>query len=41
MPDEVVARYRDRLGRRFPGIEINAVNHRDKIDPYIGRTEIS
>jgi len=40
MPDEVVARYCEPLKARFPGIEINAVNHRDKIDPYIGRTEI-
>jgi D-2-hydroxyacid dehydrogenase (NADP+) len=40
MPDEVVARYYEPLKARFPGVEVNAVNHRDKIDPYIGRTEI-
>ncbi len=40
MPDAVVARYYDRLRAGFPEIEIDAVNHRDKIGPYIGRTEI-
>jgi len=40
MPDYVIARYLDPLRAHFPEIEINAVNHRDKIDPYIGRTDI-
>jgi len=40
MPDEVIARYREPLAAHFPGIEVNAVNHRDKIDPYIARTDI-
>jgi D-2-hydroxyacid dehydrogenase (NADP+) len=40
MPDEVIARYREPLARGFPGIEVNAVNHRDKCDPYIARTDI-
>ena len=40
MPDEVIARYRDPLMAHFPELEINAVNHRDKIDPHIARTDI-
>jgi D-2-hydroxyacid dehydrogenase (NADP+) len=40
MPDYVIARYREPLTAHFPEIEINAVNHRDKIDPYIARTDI-
>ncbi len=40
MPDEVIARYREPLAARFPEIELNAVNHRDKIDPFIARAEI-
>lgn len=38
MPAAVVARYFDRLRAGFPEIEINAVDHRDKIGPYISRT---
>lgn len=40
MPDYVVARYREPLVARFPEIEINAVDRRDKIDPYIARADI-
>jgi D-2-hydroxyacid dehydrogenase (NADP+) len=40
MPDGVIARYRDPLRAHFPEIEIAAVNHRDKIDPHIARTDI-
>jgi D-2-hydroxyacid dehydrogenase (NADP+) len=40
MPDEVIARYRDPLAAHFAEIELNAVNHRDKIDPYIARTDV-
>jgi phosphoglycerate dehydrogenase-like enzyme len=40
MPDYVIARYREPLTAHFPGIEINAVDHRDKIDPYIGQADI-
>jgi D-2-hydroxyacid dehydrogenase (NADP+) len=40
MPDDVIARYHDPLCADFPEIEINAVNGRDKIDPYIGRADI-
>jgi phosphoglycerate dehydrogenase-like enzyme len=40
MPDYVIARYRDPLAARFPDLEINAVNGRDKIDPYIARADI-
>ena len=40
MPDYVIARYREPLAAHFPDIEINAVNHRDKIDPYIARADI-
>jgi D-2-hydroxyacid dehydrogenase (NADP+) len=40
MPDQVIAAYATALQAHFPGIEINAVNHRDKIGPYIARTEI-
>lgn len=40
MPDYVIARYREPLAAHFPDVEINAVNHRDKIDPYIARADI-
>src|SRR5580692_8508824 len=40
MPDEVIARYASALRAHFPDLDIDAVNHRDKIGPYIGRTEI-
>src|ERR1700722_6167014 len=40
MPDYVIGRYREPLAAHFPDIEINAVNHRDKIDPYIARADI-
>ncbi|HUB94857.1 MAG TPA: D-2-hydroxyacid dehydrogenase [Stellaceae bacterium] len=40
MPDQVIAAYKDALMAHFPGLEISAVNHRDKIGPYIGRAEI-
>ncbi len=40
MPEPVIARYRDRLSAEFPELEIVAVNHRDKIDPYIASTRI-
>ena len=40
MPEYVVERYREPLVARFPDIEINAVDHRDKIDPYIARADI-
>ena len=40
MPDEIIARYREPLAAHFPGIEVNAVNHRDKIDPFIARADI-
>ena len=40
MPDDVIERYERPLRERFPELEINAVNHLDKIDPYIGRTQI-
>src|ERR1700679_333176 len=40
MPDDVIARYRDPLRAHFPGVEINTVNHRDKIAPYIAGANI-
>lgn len=40
MPDAVIRRYERPLKARFPEIEINAVNSRDKVDPYIGRARI-
>lgn len=40
MPDAVIARYERPLKAHFPALEINAVNHRDKIDPYIARADI-
>jgi D-2-hydroxyacid dehydrogenase (NADP+) len=40
MPDAVIERYLNPLRAHFPELEINAVNRRDKVDPYIGRTDI-
>jgi phosphoglycerate dehydrogenase-like enzyme len=40
MPEELVARFRDPLRAAFPEVEVNAVDGRDKIGPYIDRTDI-
>ena len=40
MPDEVIARYHDPLAAHFPEIELDAVNHRDKVDPYIAAADV-
>lgn len=40
MPEELIARYREPLRAHFPEIEVNAVDHRDKVDPYIARADV-
>jgi D-2-hydroxyacid dehydrogenase (NADP+) len=40
MPEELIAHYREPLREHFPEIEVNAVDHRDKVDPYIAGADI-